>query len=112
MGGDEPSELSHTVAVASEVDKVMERQPVDEGSGHELVTEDIAPVLEAPVRREHGGRSLAAAALESKEEHGSGACDACSRSRPWREGPEGDRCGSRVGCLGLLGAVTTSDRVL
>ena len=47
-------------------------EAVDERARHDVVAEDVAPVLEAFVAREHGGRPLVAAAHELEEEHGPG----------------------------------------
>jgi hypothetical protein len=35
-------------------------EPIDEGRRHHLVAEDLAPLLEALIGREHGGRLFVA----------------------------------------------------
>ena len=42
-------------------------QPVEQGSGHDLIAEDAAPLLEALVGREHG-RGVAVAPVDELEE--------------------------------------------
>jgi hypothetical protein len=42
--------MPHPVAVAADVDDVtVMDEPVDQGAGHDLVAEDLAPLLEALV---------------------------------------------------------------
>src|SRR5439155_16319145 len=48
---------------------------VDQRAGHDVVAEDLAPLLEAFVRREHGGGVLVAAANELEEQHRTNATD-------------------------------------
>jgi tetratricopeptide (TPR) repeat protein len=68
--------LAHPVAVAADVDDVaVMDEPVDRGTGHDVVTDDLAPLLEALVAGEHGGGALVAPAHELAEEHGPGAGD-------------------------------------
>src|SRR6266566_4680272 len=72
----EVSVLTHAEAVAPDVDDMaVVHEAVDQGAGHDVVAEDLAPILEAFVAREHGGGPLVAAAHELEEEHGAGACD-------------------------------------
>jgi hypothetical protein len=48
--------LSHPIAVVPDVDDVaVVEKPVDESRGHDLVSEDLARILEACVRVEDGG---------------------------------------------------------
>src|SRR5690606_29857847 len=66
--------VAHAVAVASYAhDVAVVEQAVDQGGGHDLVPEDLAPLREALVAREHRGRLFVAARHELKEEHGAGA---------------------------------------
>ena len=68
--------LTHPVAVAADVDDVaVMQQPVDECCGHDLVAQDLAPLLEALVGREHGGRVLVAPVDQLEEEHGASLVD-------------------------------------
>ena len=58
----------HPVAVAPDVDDVAPMEhPVEQCSGHDLVAEDPAPLLEALVRRQHG-RGVAVAPVDELEE--------------------------------------------
>ena len=42
--------LAHPIAVAADVDDVaVVKEAVDEGGGHDVITEDLAPLLEALV---------------------------------------------------------------
>jgi hypothetical protein len=53
--------LARPVAAASDVDDVaVAQEPVDESSGRDLVSKDLAPVLEALVRGEDGRAMLVA----------------------------------------------------
>jgi hypothetical protein len=62
--------LAHAVAVAANRDQMtVADEPIDEGRCHRLVAEDLAPVLEAFIGREHGGRVLIPARHQLKEEH-------------------------------------------
>ncbi len=68
--------LTHPKAVASDVDDVtVVKEPIDQRGGHDFITKDVAPLLEAFVARKHGGGVLVAAAHELEEVHGSGARD-------------------------------------
>ncbi len=68
--------MTHAVAVAADVDDMaVMQQPVDERSGHDLVTQDLAPLLEAFVGGQHSGCTLIAPVDELEEEHGSGLVD-------------------------------------
>ena len=68
--------LAHAVAVAPDVDDVtVTHEAVDERARHDVVAQDVAPVLEAFVAREHGGRPLVAAAHELEEQHRPGVAD-------------------------------------
>jgi hypothetical protein len=74
-GGD-ISMVPHSVAVAPDIDDVtVVHEPVDQGTGHDFVAEDLAPFLEALVRSEHRGCVLIAAAHELEEEHRPGPAD-------------------------------------
>ena len=47
--------LLHPVAAATDVDNMaVVQEPIDEGSGHDLVAQDLTPLLEPFVGREHG----------------------------------------------------------
>jgi hypothetical protein len=60
--------LVQTVAVAANRHEVaMVDEAIDERSGHHVITEDIAPFLEAFVGREYGGGVLGAARHQLKE---------------------------------------------
>ena len=60
--------LPRPVAVAADVDDVaVVQQPVDERRGRHLVAEHAAPLLEALVRRQHGG-GLFVAGVDQLEE--------------------------------------------
>ena len=68
--------LAHAIAVAADVDDVaVMDEPVDERGGHDLVAEDLAPLLEALVAGEHGRRVFVAATHQLKEELRAGARD-------------------------------------
>jgi hypothetical protein len=68
--------VPHAIAVAADVDDVaVMQEAVDERGGHDVVAEDLAPLLEALVRGEDGGRALVSASHELVEEHGAGAGD-------------------------------------
>ena len=68
--------LTHPVAVTSDVDDVtVVQESVDECSGHDLIAQDLTPVLEPFVGREHGGCALIAPVDELEEEHGAGRAD-------------------------------------
>ena len=67
---------AHAVAVAADVDDVAAvQEPVEESGGHDLVTEDPAPLLEALVGGEHGRCVLVSAVDELEEERGSALGD-------------------------------------
>ena len=68
--------VAHPVAVAANVDDVaMMEQAIDQRSGHEIVTEDLAPFVEGLVRGQDGGGGFVAAGHELEEEHGVVAID-------------------------------------
>ncbi|MEQ8329687.1 MAG: hypothetical protein RH859_04405 [Longimicrobiales bacterium] len=68
--------VPHAVAVAADVDDMAGvQEAVDEGGGHDVVAEDLAPLLEALVGGEHGGGGLVAPCHELEEEHGAVAGD-------------------------------------
>ena len=68
--------MTHPVAVAADVDDVtVVEQPVDERCSHDLVAQDLAPLLEALIGREHGGCVLVAPVDQLEEEHGAGRAD-------------------------------------
>lgn len=79
LGGEQLLELgvlAHRVAVPADVDDVaVVDQAVDERAGHDVVAEDLAPVLEALVGGEDGGGVLVAPAHELEEEDAAGAGD-------------------------------------
>ncbi len=67
---------SHPVAVAADVDDVAAvEQTVQEGGGHDLVVQDLAPALEALVRGEHRRGVLVAPVHELEEEDGTAPGD-------------------------------------
>src|SRR5262249_18418116 len=62
--------LTEPIAVAPDVDDVtVMHEAVDERRGHDLVAENLAPLLEALVRRQDRRGRFVAAAEELKEEH-------------------------------------------
>ena len=68
--------LAHPVAAAADVDDMaVMQQPVDERSGHDLVAQDLAPLLEAFIGGQHSGCALIAPVDELEEEHGAGLAD-------------------------------------
>ena len=68
--------LAHPVAAATDVDDVaVMQEPVDERCGHDLVAQDLAPLLEAFIRGQHSGCALIAPIDELEEEHGTGLAD-------------------------------------
>jgi len=68
--------VAHAVAVAPDVDDVaVVEETVDERAGHEVVAEDLAPLVERLVRSENGRGGLVAAGHELEEEHGAVATD-------------------------------------
>ena len=50
-------------------------ETIDERGRHDVIAEDVAPRLEAFIRREHRGRVLVARRHQLKEQHGAGAGD-------------------------------------
>lgn len=53
------------VAVAADVDDVaVMPEPVDQGDGHQLVAEDVAPCLGGLIARQHGRGALIAETRE------------------------------------------------
>ena len=68
--------LAHPVAAAADVDDMaVMQQPVDERSGHDLVAQNLAPLLEAFIGGQHSGCALIAPVDELEEEHGAGLTD-------------------------------------
>ena len=68
--------LAHPVAAAADVDDMaVMRQAIDERSGHDLVAQDLAPLLEAFIGGQHSGCALIAPVDELEEEHGAGLAD-------------------------------------
>ena len=68
--------LAHPVAAAADVDDMaVMRQAIDEHSGHDLVAQDLAPLLEAFIGGQHSGCALIAPVDELEEEHGAGLAD-------------------------------------
>ena len=68
--------LSHSVAIAADGHQmtVMD-ETIDERGRHDVIAEDVTPVLEALVGREHGRRVLVATRHQLKKEHGTRAAD-------------------------------------
>ena len=67
---------SHAVAVAADVDDVAAvEQPVEQRGGHDLVAEDLSPLLEALVGGEHGRSVLVAPVDELEEQDGAAPGD-------------------------------------
>ena len=65
--------LTKPIAVASDVDDVtVMHEAIDEGRGHDIIAEDLAPLLEAFVAREDRGRVFVPPRHELEEEHGGG----------------------------------------
>ena len=47
--------VTHPVAVAADVDDVtVVQEPVDQCGGHDVVAQDVTPLFEALIGREHG----------------------------------------------------------
>jgi hypothetical protein len=68
--------VPEAVAVTADVDHVaVVQEAVDERGGHDVVAEDLAPLLEAPIRGEDRGGGLVASGHELVEEHGAVAGD-------------------------------------
>jgi hypothetical protein len=68
--------MPHAVAVATYVDDVaVVQDPVDEGRGHDLVPQDLAPLLESFGGREHGGCALVTPVDQLEEEQRAGRAD-------------------------------------
>ena len=68
--------LAHPVAAAADVDDMaVMQQAIDERSGHDLVAQDLAPLLEAFIGGQHSGCALIAPVDELEEEHGAGLAD-------------------------------------
>ena len=67
---------AHPVAVAADVDDVAAvEQPVQQCGGHDLVVQDLSPLLEALVRGDDGRGMLVAAVDELEEQDGAAAGD-------------------------------------
>src|SRR5271166_479472 len=63
--------LAHAVAVSADVDDVaVVDEAVDERAGHDVIAQDLAPVIKALVAGEHRARRLVASAHELEKEHG------------------------------------------
>lgn len=81
--------VTHPAAVAADVDDVaVMDEPIDERGGHDVVTEHVAPVLEALVRGRNGRGVLVVSVDELEEEQSRRACRSrraarCGRPR-WR----------------------------
>ena len=68
--------LAHAVTVAADIDNVaMVHQSIDQGTGHDVVAEHLAPLVEAFVACEDGRGVLVAATHELEEEHRPGPRD-------------------------------------
>ena len=64
------------MAVAPDVDDVaVMENSIDQSGGHDFVTEDLAPFLEALVGGEHGRSMFVAPTHELEEEHRAGSSD-------------------------------------
>lgn len=67
---------AHAVAVAADVDdEAVVQEAVDQGGGHDVVTEYVGPLLEVLVGGEDGRGVLATSDHELEIEHGTVACD-------------------------------------
>ena len=74
--------VPHAVAVAPDVDDVAAvQQSVEQGGGHDLVAEDVAPLLEALVRGQDRRGALVAPVDELEEEDGAGIAARVSADR-------------------------------
>jgi hypothetical protein len=107
---------AHAVAVAADVDDVaVVQEAVDQGGGHDVVAEDLAPLLEALVGGEDGGGVLVAAGHELEEEHGAVAGDGqvadLVDNEDGRVGQGLETLAEVPGGLGLLEEVMRSARV-
>ena len=68
--------MTHPVAVAADIDDVtVVQESVDERRGHNFVAQDLAPLFEALIGCQHGGRVLVAPVDELEEEHGACLAD-------------------------------------
>ena len=68
--------LAHAIAVATDVHQVaMMQHAIDERRRHDLISEHLAPFLEALVRGQHGGSGLVAAVHELEEQDGANVID-------------------------------------
>lgn len=67
---------AHAIAVAAYVDDVaVMQEPLDEDRRHDLVPQDLSPLLEALAGCQHGGVDLVAPVHELEDERGPGAVD-------------------------------------
>lgn len=68
--------LTHAAAVSPDADDMaVVEQAVDQGACHDVVSEHLAPLLEALVGGEDRGSALVAAGHQLVEEHGAGGRD-------------------------------------
>ena len=68
--------LAHAVAAGAYVDDMtVMQQAIDECSGHDLVAQDLTPLIEAFIGGQHSGCALVAPVDELEEEHGAGLAD-------------------------------------
>ena len=68
--------FAHSVAVAADVDEMaVVQHSIDEGSGHDIIAQDLAPLFEALVGSQHGRGTLVAPIHELEEQHRAGVID-------------------------------------
>ena len=68
--------LAHPIAVSPDVDDVaVVHQTIDQCGRHDVIAEDLAPLREAFVGRQHRRRALLPARDHLEEEHGPSARD-------------------------------------
>ena len=66
--------LAHPVAAAADVDDMaVMQQAIDERSSHDLVAQDLAPLLETFIGGQHSGCALIAPVDELEEQDGAAA---------------------------------------
>src|ERR1700761_4462506 len=62
--------LAHAIAVAAYIYNVaVMHEAIDECGGHDFIAQDLAPLLEALIRGEHGGGMFVACVNQLEEEH-------------------------------------------
>ena len=68
--------LAHPVAISPDVHQMTVMQhAIDEGRRHDLISEHLAPLLEALVRGQHGGGGFVAAVHELEEQDSTDVVD-------------------------------------